>query len=87
MAAKTGTTNDYHDAWTIGYTPSLAVGVWVGNNDNKEMKRGADGSVVAAPNLECLHEKGFRSTPIESFNPPSEITTEKPVLNGGIIEV
>ncbi|HLD27627.1 MAG TPA: transglycosylase domain-containing protein, partial [Patescibacteria group bacterium] len=45
-AAKTGTTNDYHDAWTIGYTPQLAVGVWVGNSNNDEMKRGADGSVV-----------------------------------------
>ncbi|HLC63980.1 MAG TPA: transglycosylase domain-containing protein, partial [Patescibacteria group bacterium] len=49
VAAKTGTTNDYHDAWTLGYTPQLAVGVWVGNSDNAEMKRGADGSMVAAP--------------------------------------
>ncbi|RJQ34443.1 PBP1A family penicillin-binding protein [Candidatus Parcubacteria bacterium] len=49
VAAKTGTTNDYHDAWTLGFTPSVATGVWVGNNDNSEMKRGADGSVVAAP--------------------------------------
>ncbi|MCX6795992.1 MAG: transglycosylase domain-containing protein, partial [Candidatus Falkowbacteria bacterium] len=33
VAAKTGTTNDYHDAWTIGYTPSIVTGVWVGNSD------------------------------------------------------
>ena len=37
VAAKTGTTQDYRDAWTIGYTPSLVVGVWVGNNDNSPM--------------------------------------------------
>ncbi len=37
VAAKTGTTNNYRDAWTIGYTPSLVAGVWVGNNDNTKM--------------------------------------------------
>jgi membrane carboxypeptidase/penicillin-binding protein PbpC len=49
-AAKTGTTQDYSDGWTIGYTPSLAVGVWAGNNDyTKKMRRGAAGLYVAAP--------------------------------------
>ncbi len=36
-AAKTGTTNDFRDNWTLGYTPNLAVGVWVGNADNSPM--------------------------------------------------
>src|SRR5574341_1684207 len=36
--AKTGTTNDFRDNWTVGYVPQLAVGVWVGNADNTEMK-------------------------------------------------
>ncbi|MBU6415472.1 penicillin-binding protein, partial [Patescibacteria group bacterium] len=39
VAAKTGTTQDYRDAWTIGYTPSLSVGVWVGNNDNSPIQQ------------------------------------------------
>ena len=39
MAAKTGTTNDYKDAWVLGYTPSLAVGAWFGNNDNTPMEK------------------------------------------------
>lgn len=47
-AAKTGTTNDWHDNWTIGYTPDLVTGVWVGNADNQEMKR-SFGSTAAAP--------------------------------------
>jgi len=48
VAAKTGTTQEYRDGWTIGYTPSLVVGVWAGNNDNTPMKEGA-GIYVAAP--------------------------------------
>lgn len=46
-AVKTGTTDEQRDAWTIGYTPQLAVGVWVGNNDNAPMANG--GSGMAGP--------------------------------------
>jgi membrane peptidoglycan carboxypeptidase len=47
-AAKTGTTDNNRDSWTLGYTPNLAVGVWVGNSDNSEMNRvtGAIGAAV-----------------------------------------
>lgn len=47
VAVKTGTTNDDRDAWTIGYTPQLAIGVWVGNNDNTVMQNGS--SIMAGP--------------------------------------
>jgi 1A family penicillin-binding protein len=47
-AVKTGTTNDYRDNWTVGYTPDLAVGVWVGNADNSAMS-GTSGITGAAP--------------------------------------
>jgi membrane peptidoglycan carboxypeptidase len=47
VAVKTGTTNDDRDAWTMGYTPQLAMGVWVGNNDNQQMANG--GSIMAGP--------------------------------------
>lgn len=43
VAVKTGTTDDSRDAWTIGYTPDIAVGVWVGNNDNEIMANGGAG--------------------------------------------
>ncbi len=49
VAAKSGTTNDFRDGWTVGYSSQMAVGVWVGNNDNHPMREGADGSQVAAP--------------------------------------
>lgn len=84
VAAKTGTTNDYHDAWTIGYTPSIVTGVWVGNSDNAAMKRGADGSVVAAPIWHEYMEKILGDTPIESFKTPDVPETGKPVLDGNI---
>ncbi|MFN2145388.1 MAG: transglycosylase domain-containing protein, partial [Anaerolineales bacterium] len=48
VAAKTGTTNDFRDNWTMGYTPDLAVGVWVGNPDYTEMKN-TSGLTGAAP--------------------------------------
>lgn len=82
VAAKTGTTNDYRDAWTIGYTPSIVAGVWVGNNDNSEMKRGADGSVVAAPIWRKYMEKVLGNTPVEYFKEPEIKKTGKPVLDG-----
>lgn len=49
VAAKTGTTQNYRDAWTIGYTRSIAAGVWAGNNNNVAMRAGAAGVYVAAP--------------------------------------
>ena len=49
VAVKTGTTNDQRDNWTIGWTPSRIVGVWVGNNDNSSMKKVASGVTGAAP--------------------------------------
>lgn len=49
VSAKTGTTNEFRDGWTMGYTTSMAIGVWAGNNDNSPMKAGADGVNVAAP--------------------------------------
>jgi len=85
VAAKTGTTNDYHDGWTLGYTPSLVCGVWVGNSDNKAMKRGADGSIIAAPIWNEFMSSALKDTPVESFIKPQPVVTGKPVLDGQIM--
>jgi 1A family penicillin-binding protein len=82
VAAKTGTTNDYHDAWTIGYTPSLVAGVWVGNSDNKAMSGKADGSILAAPIWHDFMDKVLGNTPSEIFKAPDDYKTGKPVLDG-----
>ncbi|MBI5404882.1 MAG: PBP1A family penicillin-binding protein [Candidatus Kerfeldbacteria bacterium] len=82
VAAKTGTTQEYRDAWTMGFTPSLAAGVWVGNNQNRAMKSGADGSIVAAPIWNSFMRKATAGTKVESFKKPKAIKTDKPVLQG-----
>jgi membrane carboxypeptidase/penicillin-binding protein PbpC len=84
VAAKTGTTNDYHDAWTIGYTPSLVTGVWVGNSNNKAMKGAADGSVLAAPIWNSFMSRVLGNTPIENFKGPDDYKTGKAILDGQI---
>lgn len=71
-AVKTGTTEDFKDAWTIGYTPSLVVGVWIGNNYNEPMD-GVAGSLGAAPIWRDLMEQFLKGTPVEEFKPPEGI--------------
>jgi len=77
VAAKTGTTSDFHDAWTVGYSTKIATAVWVGNNDNTKMKGGADGSVIAAP---IFHNYMKNFLDDSDFNRPEgikELTVEK----------
>lgn len=80
-AVKTGTTEDYRDALTVGYTPSLVVGVWVGNNDNTPMDNIA-GSLGAAPIWRSIMEKQLIGTPIEEFEKPTFVVHESVCVNG-----
>ncbi len=72
-AVKTGTTEDYRDSLTIGYTPSLVIGVWVGNNDNTAMDRVA-GSLGAAPIWRSLMERFLQGSPVENFTIPTNLS-------------
>jgi len=71
VAAKTGTTNEYRDGWTIGYTPSLAAGVWAGNNDNTSMT--AAGYSVAAPIWNNFMRRALSGKSVENFEKPKGI--------------
>lgn len=82
VAAKTGTTNDFHDAWAMGYTPQIATGVWVGNSDNKKMGAGADGSKVAAPIWQKIMQFAHRNLPVVEFSKPTYEIPDKPMLGG-----
>lgn len=84
VATKTGTTNDYNDAWTMGYTPQLVAGVWTGNTDGTEMARGSGGSSVAAPIWNEFMRRALENEPVESFNAPSIPITGKSILDGQI---
>jgi membrane peptidoglycan carboxypeptidase len=68
-AAKTGTTNDFRDAWTVGYTPQLAAGVWVGNFDNSEM-RNLPGLHGAAPIWHAVMEYALQDEETIPFARP-----------------
>jgi len=83
-AAKTGTTNDYKDAWAMGFTPNLVAGVWVGNNDSTEMKKGADGSVIAAPIWNDYMKKATAKLPVVGFAPVEKEVTGKAALDGDV---
>lgn len=74
VAAKTGTTNNYRDAWTIGYTPNIAAGVWVGNNDNTSMSK-KPGVVLAGPIWRAFMLEALAKFPKENFT-PLEVTEQ-----------
>lgn len=84
VAVKTGTTNDFRDAWAVGYTPSIVTGVWVGNSNNDEMARGAGGSTVAGPIWKDFMTYALKDHPKETFNNPENIETGKAILDGDI---
>ena len=86
VAAKTGTTNEFRDGWTMGYTPSLAVGVWAGNNNNASMKIGADGINVAAPIWRKFMDFALGNSAIENFPKYEKEETGKAVLDGKLDE-
>jgi penicillin-binding protein 1C len=68
-AAKTGTTTDWRDNWTIGYTPDLAVGVWVGNADNSPM-RFISGITGAGPIWHDFMEEAHKGKPVRRIPRP-----------------
>ncbi|RJO59609.1 hypothetical protein C4546_00775 [Candidatus Parcubacteria bacterium] len=80
--AKTGTTNDWRDGWTIGGTPSLVAGFWAGNNDYSPMAKGADGVYVAAPGWNKFLSQALKGSKRESYPKPPENKADKPVLQG-----
>jgi len=73
VAGKTGTTNDQHDAWFIGYTPDLLAGVWVGYDDHRPLGRNATGGHVAAPIWVDFMKDAIRDKPTTAFAMPEGI--------------
>ena len=85
VALKTGTTNDYRDAWAVGYTPSFVVGVWAGNNDNAPMKQRGTSLLAAVPIWSAFMKQALAGKPIETFNQPDPVVIDKPALRGEIV--
>lgn len=88
VAAKTGTTNDYRDAWVIGYTPNIAIGAWAGNNNNTPMSKKVAGFIVA-PLWNEVMRFALNHGEHPGFTAPPEVdqTTLPPMLRGAWNEV
>jgi 1A family penicillin-binding protein len=86
VASKTGSTNNLRDAWLMGYTPNLAVGTWVGNNDNSPMGGGLSGLIVT-PMWREFFDYALAKIPDERFDQPQiDLTGVKPIIAGQYID-
>ncbi|MDO8624315.1 MAG: PBP1A family penicillin-binding protein [bacterium] len=82
VASKTGTTNDTRDAWVIGYTPSIVIGTWAGNNDNSPMVKSIAGFIVA-PMWHEVMAYALTKYPKTYFGEPDPISSTVPPLLQG----
>lgn len=82
VALKTGTSNDYRDAWAIGYTPSIVVGIWAGNNDNSPMQERGSSLLAAIPMWHNFMSEAVKELPLETFTRPNPTLEQKPILAG-----
>jgi penicillin-binding protein 1A len=82
LAGKTGTVNDYTDAWFIGYTPNVACGVWIGYSDSKRpLGQNESGSSAALPFWNDFMSKYLKDKPRGKFQPIPEIPEEmRPII-------
>ena len=85
VAIKSGSTNNLRDAWIMGYAPNIAIGAWVGNNDNAEMGGGLSG-LITTPMWREFADIALEKLPAESFTQP-QINTQgvKPIIRGQYI--
>lgn len=82
VAVKTGTTNNSRDAWEIGYTPSVSIGAWMGNNNNTPMSQQASARIVG-PLWKSIMDFELSRVPVEEFDKPEPTEVGiKPFLNG-----
>lgn len=85
VAAKTGTTQENRDAWVVGYTPSIAVAVWTGNNRNQSMTAAGAGISASGPLWNAFMVAALKDAPAEAFVKPDPVITNKIMLNGSYI--
>ncbi len=84
IIAKTGTTNDFRDGWTLGASPQYVVGVWVGNADNTPMEH-VSGSVGASPIFHDIMAWLHRDKPVETWEKPDGFVTRTVCYESGLL--
>ncbi len=86
VASKTGSTNNLRDAWLMGYAPNLAVGTWVGNNDNRPMGGGLSGLIVTPMWREFMDYALPKIEEKQFAQPPAIDPNLKPILRGETVD-
>lgn len=84
VAAKTGTTNGFKDNWTMGFTPQLTLGVWVGNTDNESMVN-VTGLSGAAPIWNAIMRKYHETQPVVWYERPPNIVNQAVCVPSGLL--
>src|SRR5713226_6868096 len=84
IAGKTGTTNDEKDAWFIGYTPDIVVGVYMGYDKPRHLARGGTGGALAAPIVRDFLKVALADKPAVPFRVPPGIKLIRVDLKSGI---
>jgi penicillin-binding protein 2D len=74
-AGKTGTTDEYRDAWFVGYTPQMVTGIWVGYDKPRPGGKGFTGGAVAAPIWERFMRPALATVPVIDFPKPDTVVT------------
>jgi penicillin-binding protein 1A len=77
IAGKTGTTNEFADAWFVGYAPNLAAGVWVGFDDRRSLGDREAGASVALPIWVAYMKAALSQLPVQAFPIPNDIVFVK----------
>jgi len=77
IAGKTGTTNDYNDAWFIGFSPELVTGVWVGKDQDESLGVNETGTRTAIPIWIKFMQEALKDVPVKSFPIPNDVTYVK----------
>jgi penicillin-binding protein 1A len=86
-AGKTGTTNDLHDAWFIGYTPEYVTGVWVGFDDGAPLGQGETGSRAASPIWLGFMQQILADKPVHAFTVPEGVVFTKIDADTGLLPI
>jgi 1A family penicillin-binding protein len=77
VAGKTGTTNDYHDAWFVGFNSAVVAGVWVGYDQPTRIRAGGTGARVALPIWADFMRRTAQRLPAHAFEPPGDMRSEE----------
>jgi penicillin-binding protein 1A len=83
LAGKTGTTNDFSNAWFVGYTPSITTGVWVGHDRTRTLGRDETGARAALPIWIAVMREILKDRPIEEFPPANGLPRPRPDAPSG----